>query len=243
MLLLVAAAVVVGTGFLSMAPESLEIFADHVMSSTMSRAELELESVAVQRDIAALPDAGSRAVHEAQRLFLLAFAERGFGSEKEADRLLIKAADLARDANRIEESSTGYRVLADCLNQLLDIRGIGYRMFNTVPARSSADRAVRIDPENPLARTAAAAFYSSAPRAVGGNPELAIRYLEQATIHRSGRLHVDFLIFLWFGKAYLELGQIEAATSSFRAAASIFPENWALREMAAEAGILLLTGD
>ena len=243
-ILLVAIAVVAGTGFFSIAPESLEVFADHVMASTLDRPELVLESLIVEQDIAALPDATSRAAHGAQLLFLLAFAERGFvsqgsGSEDAADRLFLMAADLARDANRLEETSTGYRVLADCLNQLLDLRGIGYRMFNIKAARSAADCAVGLDPENPLARTAAAAFYSSAPRAVGGDPEQAICHLEQAVIHRSGRPHVDFLTHLWFGKAYLRDGRTLAATSSFRAAAAIFPENWALRRMAEDAGIPL----
>jgi len=242
--LLVVIAVIGATGFYSVAPESLELFADHVVAATLDRPALMLESLVVEQDIAALPNAASRAVHEAQLVFLLGFAERGFvsegsGSEVAADRLFVAAAELAREANRLEESSTGHRILADCLNQLLDLRGIGYKMFNMGDAKSAADRAVELDPENPLARTAAAAFYSSAPRAFGGDPEKAIQHLEQATIHRSGRLHVDFLVHLWSAKVNMRVERIDEATASFRAAFAIFPENWALARMAEEAGVSL----
>jgi len=220
-------------------PDSLQSFANLVMSGTATREAIAEASGTASASIAGLDDETARLVYEAQRLFLTAIAARGFelsGDAKldEADSLLTQAAEKARAANRIRPTSEGFRVLADCLNQLLDIRGIAYKMFNTGPARNAAERAVMLDDRNTFAHVSAAAFYLSVPRAVGGNPETARDHLERALETSGGTPFEEFLVNLWVFRYESEYGSAERAEAAYDAAARIYPENWLLEVAATE---------
>ena len=218
-------------------PPALVSFANLVMTSTASRAEIRAASRAASSEISALNDEASRLVHDAERLFLQSIAQRGFApqdrtSTRDAETLLEEASSLARRANRLRPTSEGYRVLADCMNQLLDLRGLAYKMFNLGAAKDTALRAVALNEKNPLAQLSAAAFLMNVPVAVGGDPDQAREHLKRAREATDGSDFVNFLIAFWTLSYELEHGSAERAEENRRAAAAIFPQNWLLLEAA-----------
>ena len=220
-------------------PLELRGFADYAMSTDPSRAELERTVRGVDRAIAAEPDEAARTLLRAMRDFLVGFAVLGRGDTETAEELFERTIEQAREANALRESSEGYRVVADAENQLLDLRGTGYRLLSVGRARRAAESAVALDPGNPLARIAATAFHVNAPAIAGGDREAGLRHLEEARRLAGESEYVRFLVFVWEGRVAVQDGRMAAAEKSFARAHAIYPENWWMRALAREAGVRL----
>lgn len=236
-LLLVLLATAAGAESLLPPPARLESFAELVMSSTGTPDEIEEASKSARREIQTLADRTSVLVYEGQRLFLHAIAERGFvrvgtGSIQRAEDLLEAGADRARQANSLRPTSEGHRVLADCLNQLLQIRGIAYKILNLGAARTAAEKAVELDEHNALAHVSAAAYFMSVPPAVGGDPDRAAGHLAAAARISPGTPFAEFLIALWTFTYETEFGTRSSADAAYTRAHAIFPHNWLLVNLA-----------
>jgi tetratricopeptide (TPR) repeat protein len=224
----------------SASPESLDALADIVMSAS-DRATVREASEAARSDIEALTSRQYRLLHEAQRMAIMGLAERGFARDlnvsPQAEDYFDRGQELARESLEIRETSEAYRILADCLNQLLQLRGTTYKMFNAGRARDAADRAVELDNENPLALIASAAYYGSAPGIVGGDTRRALDDLEAAERHSDGSDFVEFLIALWRGRALVNSGDESGARESVLRATDIYPDVWLLRTISEELGL------
>ena len=121
-------------------PSELQEMAERVMSWNLLPSEVTALSEAARRAIAR--DPVSRLVNEAQRLFLLGWAELGFGNRSAADRLFEESVEAAKASIAERETSEGYRALSDGYNQLLNIRGTAYKLFNHQAAKNSALKAL-----------------------------------------------------------------------------------------------------
>ena len=168
-------------------PVELNHFADSVMECLISREEVAAEAEATRAAISALPDRLSRLVHEAQRLFLLGWAELGFNRQRLGEQLFERAIKVARESIELEPTSEGYRVLADGLNQLLNVRGPAYKLFNHQTTRRSSLTAVELDETNALAHISAAGYLISAPVITGWmytpSPRLEWRFSQGSRKH------------------------------------------------------------
>ena len=146
--------------------------------------------------------------------------------------MLQQAQELARKSLDEGETSDGYRVLADVSNQLLKTRGTFYKLLNHPAARSAALRAVELDPGSPLAHVAAAGYLISAPAIAGGNTRDGVDHAREA-VALAGESHfVQFMSSMWLAKGLHELRDNDGAADALRTAASIYPDNWWLAEIA-----------
>lgn len=233
----------------SLAPEGLKDFAELVMSSTATRTQLELAAQSALDEIRTLPDEVSGLVYEAQLIYLNAFSELGFvrdgdGDQERAEELILRAIETAERANSIRETSEGFRVVADCRNQLLKLRGTAYRMTNFRAARQSADTAVQLDRRNPFAQLSAAGYYISAHPIAGGDTRRGLEHAEAAARRieeLSGEVarYVRFLTGIWVAQGLAAEGEREGAASALGRSREVYPENWWLAEVALELNLTL----
>lgn len=217
-------------------PVELNHFADSVMECLISREEVAAEAEATRAAISALPDRLSRLVHEAQRLFLLGWAELGFNRQRLGEQLFERAIKVARESIELEPTSEGYRVLADGLNQLLNVRGPAYKLFNHQTTRRSSLTAVELDETNALAHISAAGYLISAPVIAGGDLQRGIDHAQKA-IELAGDSHyVRFAASIWLAIGAAGRNLVEAERQ-LAVARSIYPRNWWLAEVAAALGL------
>ena len=219
-------------------PAELEELADVVMANQSSR-EVQSSAEAAERAISAIPDPLSRNLHDAQRLFLLGFEAIGRGATEEGERLVEDAMAAAEASLDLEETSEGYRILADGYNQLLKVRGRGYQLLHFRTARFTADQAVKLDRRNPLAHVSAASYYLSAPGIAGGDVRRGLEHVEAAARLRGENRYVSFLVAVWAARGAAQTGSRESARRSLANAAEIYPDNWWLAEVSRELGIAL----
>lgn len=226
-------------------PEPLVRFAERTLRGPLSASEvgtLAREAGAVidaESAVAARGDS-QRARIVAQRAmleYLIGFSTLGNGTQAEAEPYFADSVRLARESIDISESSEAYRVLADSLNQLLDIRSAFYKMANAGPARDAALRAVALDPHNALAHLSAAGYLAIAPAIVGGSLTRARHHLDEAESASDGSPYERFLIAVWRGRLAAVARDRAGATAYFMQAFGIFPDSWWLASVAASAGV------
>ena len=228
-------------------PPEVGPLVDLVINDRPSIEELRSAAAEAAVSVSRVEDPADRLRLEAIVEFLVGFGELGMGLRNEAEGSFQHAARPAEKANRLRETSDGQRVLADALNQLLELRGTGYRILNAPRARAAAFRAVELDPANPFAHIAVAAFLASAPRVAGGDPQAALRHLQVAGSLTADRL-ARFLIAVWRARVFAAPaapaggggsppagGVVEAVEQAH----AIFPRNWWLAEVAAGLGVEL----
>ena len=218
-------------------PDDLLALAEFVMREAPSREELHARADEVAFVIAAVETPAARELYEAMRQFLIGFGELGSGATGEAEDRFERAAAHALAANALQESSEGYRVLADAYNQLLDVRPPAYKIVNAGRARRAALRAVELDVGNPLAHVAAAAYFVSAPPIAGGGLDRARDHLREAARLSDGSNYVMFLVNVWEARLAVAAGRRGDATGSLALAHAIYPGNWWLVRVAGELGV------
>lgn len=217
-------------------PEELLQLTDLVMSGTTSGSSLRSAVVAAEQAIARRSPEDNE-LHLARLRFLEGFASLGAGDITVADEFFERSADHARRSIRQSESSEGYRVLADALNQLLNIRSTGYRILNAGRARRAAEDAVELDATNPLAHIASAAYLTAAPAIGGGDVGRAWAHLQSARTQIDGSDYQEFLLLVWEGRNLAARGRTQAARESFAGARAIYPQSWWLLSEEREAGL------
>jgi tetratricopeptide (TPR) repeat protein len=217
-------------------PPELERLADVVMAGR-SPEEVRSAALAALDSIANLPDQASRYVHEAQRLFLLGFDALGRGDTGQGESYLEASIAAARASLQVEETSEGYRVLADGHNQLLKTRGRAYKVLNFRAARSMVDQAVALDGDNPLAHVTAAGYYLSAPRIAGGDVLRGLEHVEAAARLNADNRYVSFMVAVWTAWGEAETGNPESARRALARAEAIYPDNWLLAEVRGDLGL------
>lgn len=218
-------------------PVELERFAVYVMGESPTGREALERATTIDAVIAGYDLPEARSLFKAMSIFLVGFATRGEGRLEEAEGYFERSIELARQANAGIDSSEGQRILADGYNQLLDIGGAGFKMFNVGRARRAADRAVELDPSNPLAHVAAAGFYINAPGIVGGDRARGSRHVEEARRLAVDSDYVLFLVAVWDARLAREEGDPDGAREAIARAHAIFPDNWWLAEVAGELGV------
>jgi tetratricopeptide (TPR) repeat protein len=214
-------------------PVELDELARFVMRDSPSMARATERANAVIPVIDAQSDPAARELFGAMRLFLLGFAARGNGRIDRADAHFEESVRRAERANELRPSSEGFRVLADAHNQLLDIRGTAYKIFNAWKARENAVRAVELDERNPLAQLAAASYFVSAPPIAGGDLSRGERHIAAARINGTASEYVRFLVAVWEGRLAAQRGDRPGAQASLARAHAIYPNSWWLAEIAA----------
>ena len=226
-------------------PTELEAFLDVAMAWESSRAGLMVAAEGALDAVAALPDSVSRLVGEAQIRFILGWVEVGFGNQRIAEKAFERSMELARRSIGERETSEGYRVLADAYNQLLNLRGTAYKLFNHQAARKSAVRAVELDEENALAHNSLAGYLISAPPIAGGNTRLGVEHSLRAVEISRGAVetglrddeltgesrYVLFYSSIWLAKGLSDLGDETGAAAALATASGIYPNNWWLAEV------------
>ena len=220
-------------------PDELERFALFVMRDAPAREAAFEQAEIVDRVIRGYPEPAARDLYAAMLHHLLGFVERGNGRDRESERYFELAIEFARRANERVETSEGHRVLADAYNQLLDLGGTGFRMFNVGRARRAAEAAVDLDPGNPLAHMAAASFFINAPGFVGGDVERGRSHLHAAARLGGESAYVAFLVAVWEARLAHADGRTGAARTALARAHAIFPQNWWLAAVSDELGIEL----
>jgi tetratricopeptide (TPR) repeat protein len=222
-------------------PAELDELALTVMRDAPTREEVLARAVQVDATIARLADPAARDLFTAMRQFLVGFAIRGTGGLVEAEEYFERAIELAKRANARTESSEGHRVLADGYNQLLDLGGSGYKLFNVGRARRAAVTAVELDGSNPLAHATAAGFFVNAPAIAGGDPERARAHLDAAGRLAGDSQYLRFLVSVWDAHLARADGAQTAAQAAIDRAHAIFPRNWWLAEVAVKLDLELPT--
>ncbi len=234
----------------ALVPPELVALSELVMNDRPSVEELRRSAAEAAGIGSRIEDPADRLRHVAMLEFLVGFGELGMGLRSEADASFQRAADFARRSNRVRETSEAARVLADALNQLLGLRGAGYRVLYASRARTAAHRAVELDPANPFAHLALAAFLASAPPVAGGDPQAAQHHLGTAASLTDDRL-ARFLIAIWNARIIAATASAggapadqsdqsdEALAEAIGKAYAIFPRNWWLAEVAADLGMQL----
>jgi tetratricopeptide (TPR) repeat protein len=220
-------------------PDELERFALFVMRDAPAREAAFEQAEIVDRVIRGYREPAARDLYTAMLHHLLGFVERGNGRDGESERYFELAIEFARSANERVETSEGHRVLADAYNQLLDLGGTGFRMFNVGRARQAAETAVELDPRNPLAHMAAAGFFINAPRFVGGDLVRGRSHVDTAARLGGDSEYVTFLVAVWEAKLAHAEGRTSAARAALARAHTIFPRNWWLASVGDELGIEL----
>lgn len=220
-------------------PEELERFALLVMRDAPGREAAFRQAELVDRVIRRHPQPEARELYTAMLHHLLGFVERGHGHDRESERYFELAIEFARSANERFETSEGHRVLADAYNQLLDLGGTGFRMFNVGKARRAAEAAVRLDPRNPLAHVAAASFFINAPGFVGGDLDRGRSHVETAARLSGDSQYVTFLVSVWQARLAHTEGRDDDARAAIERAHAVFPRNWWLASVSEELGIEL----
>ena len=214
-----------------LAPAELETLLALVVTGRPSEQTIVAQAEEALQRIRQYPREADRAHLEASLEFLLGFGRMGLGSTDAAQTNFERAARLAERANRLDPTSEGYRVLADSLSQLLELRGTAYRVVNAGRARSAAERAVELDPSNPFAHVAAASYYASAPSFAGGSPARAAAHLETAS-RLTDDPHVVFFVAVWEAQLAESSGNRQAAADAIGRAHRVFPDNWWLEAVA-----------
>lgn len=220
-------------------PEELVQLALLVMSDVPSQAALDSARGRVRERIEAVDDETLRMLYRAMESFLAGFAQRGAGSVEAAERSFERAIELAERVNARAERSEAFRVMSEAYNQLLDIRGTGYRLVTAGRARAAAERAVALDETNPFAHLTAAAYFIGAPGIAGGDDRRGARHLEDAARLAPDSEYVDFLVSVWRAHLASKAGDRAAAQRWIARAAGIYPGNWWLAAVAAELDVPL----
>lgn len=218
-------------------PAELDELATLVMRGDADRAAFDAALLAAERAAAALPGAADRLVNEARTAFLVGFAEIGYENPGAADAAYQWTVARALEANRLAPTSEGFRILADAQNQLLDLRGVAYKMLNVGAARRATERAVELDPTNALAHLAAAAFNLSAPAIVGGDSARGEHHLEEAEARAGDSEYAAFVIAIWRARVEAGRGDRGAAIRWLDRAAAVYPANWLVSRTARELGL------
>lgn len=136
-----------------------------------------------------------------------------------------------------EDSSEGWRVLADTQAHLIELRGTLYMMRHGEATRNAALRALELDPNNVKAHITAAGFYINAPSFAGGDVRKAVTTLERALQLNPTNANDRFLIHGWLVDAYRTLGQQQSAREQWLRARAIYPDSGWLAAIAARARI------
>ncbi|MFW6260307.1 MAG: hypothetical protein ACOC6J_01860 [Spirochaetota bacterium] len=220
-------------------PDELERFALFVMRDDPARDAAFEQAELVERVIRGYREPAARDLYTAMLHHLLGFVERGNDRDRESERYFELAIEFARRANHRVETSEGHRVLADSYNQLLDLGGTGFRMFNVGRARRAAEAAVDLDPRNPLAHMVAASFFINAPGFVGGDVERGRAHVQAAARLGGDSDYVAFLVAMWEARLAHADGRTVAARSALARAHAIFPKNWWLAAVSDELGVEL----
>jgi len=166
--------------------------------------------------------------------YLYGFVEQADRQSKRAEARFQASLELATAFSECGESSEGYRLMADAQAQLLLLNNLAYMMTHGLNARRWAERAVDLDPNNPLAQLSLALYYKNAPAVAGGNPEESRRLLHalegRDDLERADR----FSVHTWLGIAYKELEDRERARAYLSRAQAEYPGNTWLRRLLAE---------
>lgn len=217
-------------------PAELDKLLALVMAGRPSEQTIAAQADEALETIRQYPREADRARLEASLEFLVGFGRLGLEATAAAQANFERAARLAERANRLEQTSEGYRVLADSLSQLLELRGTAYRVVNAGRARSAAERAVELNASNPFAHIAAASYYASAPSFAGGSPARAAGHLETAA-RLSDDPYVVFFVAAWEAQLADASGDRPAAAEAIGRASRIFPDNWWLEAVASRMGV------
>lgn len=223
-------------------PPELAELAVFVMSEVPQRAEFDAVRARADAGIAAVSDETRRTLYLAMESFLVGFAERGSGSPEAAANSFERAIELAERVNERRETSEAYRVMSEAYNQLLDMRGTGYRLMAVGRARTAAERAVSLDERNAFAHVTAAAYFIGAPALAGGDDRRGRRHLDEAARLAPDSEYIGFLVSVWRARLAGEAGDRSAAARWIASAAAIYPRNWWLATVARELGVALPRG-
>ncbi len=217
-------------------PEPIDALTDFVMRERPTAGELSARVEETAAAVARTGDEADRILYEAMTHFLAGFGELGLGNRRNADASFVRAARLAERAIALRETSEAQRVRADAYSQLLDLRGITYRMANAGTARRAAMRAVELDDANPFAHIAAAAFLASAPPIAGGSVAGARDHLARAS-SQTDSTYAGFLVAVWEARIAADQGRPQEAAEALARAHAIFPANWWLEAVSQEIGV------
>ncbi len=217
-------------------PAPIESLTDYVMRERPTSGELSARVSETAASVAQTQPEADRLLYEAMTHFLAGFGERGLGNRRKADASFERATRLAERSIALRETSEAQRVLADSYSQLLDLRGVAYRMAHAGSARRAALRAVELDPANPFAHIAAAAYLASAPPIAGGSVARAREHLDSAGRHADSD-YATFLIAVWEARLAAAQGRRQEASAAIARANAVFPANWWLETVAGEIGV------
>lgn len=189
-----------------------------------------------------------RAFLTGQVHLLTGIHQAGLGEARTAISLFEQALELANEAIARRQRSEYFRLKAEALMQLLRLRGLAFRIGNAGAARSAADRAVELDPQNPRALIVAASYYGMTPALAGGDPPRALENLSTAISLAAEQMLrnstapgqsraatvVSFSAWMWRGIVLAEQGDGPGARRAYDQAAGIFANSEWLRSARAE---------
>lgn len=143
---------------------------------------------------------------------------------------LEKALAITDKSLAIKRSSEACRIKSDIYGQLVAFKERSYVLKVGITMRKLAAEAVELDPSNGKAWLVHAYSYAFAPKIVGGDPNKALSYLDNAI--ESANIELDDVhnIYKTIGVCYDALGDKELALSWLNKAKDIYPKNWYILE-------------
>jgi hypothetical protein len=181
-------------------------------------------------------DPALRAYWQARVLYVTGIVERGAGSPRDAQARFEESLRLARESLAARETSEAWRLSADNFAQLMLVNGILYTITTGGKVRTSAEKALGIDPDNAKAQLTLALYYLNAPGFAGGSVSRAAALLARLRERQDLEDEDRFAVRVWLAIASGKDKDTAAARRFLDEAAAVYPGNTWIRDI--EKGLL-----